>query len=133
MNTFSFHKLVFALLLLLESCNFSDSTRQLGDGYFFRNEGGKIKDILCEDPKGGEVPATVIAYGYDENFIIAKQKPKLPQDALYDNEYNYKKGSNAIYYWIVIKDKHSVLGPLAYDEYQEARNKFKIPDELKVE
>lgn len=72
----------FCLILLIASCS-SDVTKDLGDGYFLRDEGGNVKDILCEQPNSGEIPATIIDYDFDNNFIIAKQKPKLPQDPLY--------------------------------------------------
>jgi len=133
MNTLYSYKVVFAAMLFLQSCNFTDSTKQLGDGYFFRNEGDMIKDILSERPNGGEVPAKVIDFAYDQNFIIAKQKPKLPQDALYNKKHYYKKGPDAVYYWIVIKGVRSVLGPLDDDEYKEARKKYNVPDKLELE
>ncbi|MDH5415244.1 MAG: DUF3997 domain-containing protein [Flavobacteriaceae bacterium] len=130
MATKIFRRFFFVLMLFTQSCNLSDSTKHLGEGYFYRNEGGNIKDILCEHPTGGEIPATVIDYTYDENFIIAKQKPKLPQDPLYEKEYYYRGGANGEYYWIVIKYSHVVLGPLSDVEYKEMRKKHKIPGKL---
>ena len=84
--------MVFCIALILQCCT-SDYTENLGGGYFFRNEGGDLKDILSKEPKGGEVPSTVIAFDYDKNFIIAKQRPKLPQDILYEKNYNYELGA----------------------------------------
>ncbi len=60
--------MVFCIALILQCCT-SDYTENLGGGYFFRNEGGDLKDILSKEPKGGEVPSTVIAFNYDKNFI----------------------------------------------------------------
>ena len=62
-----------------------------------------VKDILCKKANGGEIPATVTNFDFNDEFIIAKQKPKLPQDPLYDNNYKYNRGDKEYYYWIIIK------------------------------
>jgi len=121
--------ILFGVVFLLQGCT-SDYTKNLGGGYFFRNEGGDIKDILCKKPKGGEIPATVIAFDYDRKFIIAKQNPKLPQDILYENEYHYELGADTIYFWVIIKENHLVLGPLKEEEFREVREKYKISKRL---
>lgn len=122
--------LIFITSLLFQSCNLSDTTEMLGDGYFFRNEGNTIKDILCEVPGGGQVPATVIDYKYDKSFIIAKQKPKLPQDILYDKKYNYDNGDNDFYYWLIVKNEHTVLGPYNLLEFKNIKVKYNVPEGL---
>lgn len=121
--------IVLSFVLILQCCT-SDYTKNLGGGYFFRNEGGDLQDILCEEPKGGEIPSTVIAYDYDKNFIIALQRPKLPQDILYKKNYNYESGANTTYYWLIIKKNHLVFGPLKENEFIEVKKKYKIPESL---
>jgi len=121
---------VFFITLTLHSCNFSDSTENLGDDYLYRNEGGTIKDILSKKANGGEIPATVKSFDFNEKFIIAKQKPKLPQDPLYDNDYKYNRGEKEYYYWIIIKESNFVLGPLSLEEFNDQKNKYKIPNNL---
>lgn len=122
--------MIFSVALILQCCT-SDYTENLGGGYFFRNEGGDIKDILCKKPKGGEIPSTVIAFDYDKNFIIAKQRPKLPQDILYEKNYNYELGVDSTYFWLIIKKSHLVLGPLNEKEFREVRERYEIPESLK--
>jgi hypothetical protein len=119
-------------ILLLLSCT-SDVIKDLGDGYFLREEGAYVKDILCEKPNGKEIPAGVIAYDFEENFIIAIQKPKLPQDPLYDKHYNYKRGGNKFYYWIINKKNHVVIGPMDKLEFQKKREKHRISESLALE
>ncbi len=114
---------------MLQCCT-SDYTENLGGGYFFRNEGGDLKDILCEEPKGGEIPSTVIAYDYDQNFLIALQRPKLPQDILYEKKYTSKSGADTTYYWLIVKKNHLVFGPLMENEFIEARKRYNIPESL---
>jgi hypothetical protein len=122
----------FCLILLLLSCT-SDVIKDLGEGYFLREEGADVKDILCEKPNGKEIPASVIAYDFDKDFIIAKQKPKLPQDPLYDKKYNYKRGGEEFYYWIINKKKHIVIGPMDKLEFQKEREKHRISESLALE
>ena len=96
---------------------------------FFRNEGGDIKDILCKNQR--EKSSTVIAFDYDKNFIIAKQRPKLSQDILYEKNYNYELGVDTTYFWLIIKKSHLVLGPLNEKEFREVRERYEIPESLK--
>ncbi len=123
--------MVFCVALILQCCS-SDYTENLGGGYFFRNEGGDLKDILSKELKGGEIPSTVIAFDYDKNFIIAKQRPKLPQDILYEKNYNYELGADTTYFWLIIKKSRLVLGPLKEKEFREVREKHKVPESLKL-
>jgi|SRR5690554_727517 len=122
--------MVFCVAVILQSCT-SDYTENLGDGYFFRNEGGDLKDILSKEPKGGEIPSTVIAFDYDKNFIIAKQRPKLPQDILYEKSYNYELGADTTYFWLIVKKNHLVLGPLEKKEFRDVRERYEVPESLK--
>jgi hypothetical protein len=121
----------FLIVLFLYSC--SDTYENLGNGYFYRYEGGPNNDILCENSEGGFIPATVIAYAFDELFIIAKQKPKIPQDILYDKEFNYQENYLGEYYWIIIKKKNKVLGPLSLNDFETLRIKLDIPNNLILE
>ena len=127
-------KFYFAMIFLLslQCCN-SDYTKSLGKDYFYRDEGGDIVDILCKKAKGGQIPSKVVSFDFDHKFIIAKQKPKLPQDPLYDKDYKYSKGDNEFYYWLIVKDKHIVLGPFDEIEYLEIRKKYEVSEKLKFE
>lgn len=120
---------IFFIALILQSCS-SDDFKNLGNDYFYRNEGGNIKDIHCKKANGGEIPATVIAYDFDDNFIIAKQKPKLPQDPLYDKDYEYNRGDKEFYYWLIVKNENLVLGPFNLEEFNIQRSKHKVPAKL---
>lgn len=112
------------------SCT-SDSTESLGNGYFYRDEGGDIKDILSKNPNGVEIPSTILDYAYNDTIILAKQKPKLPQDPLYKKTYQYND-KNQIYYWIVIKEDNINYGPLNKREYKALRKKLNIPINLQL-
>jgi hypothetical protein len=116
---------------MLQFCN-SDYTVKLGKGYFFRYESENIKDILSSNEDGAEVPATVLEYACNNSVIIAKQRPKLPQDILYKGDYVYLRNNDNIYYWIIIKHENKGYGPLLIEEYKELRNKLKIPVELQL-
>ena len=124
--------IVFLVLFIISSCT-SDVTIPLGQDYFYRDEGGNIKDILCERTESKAfIPATIIAYKYNNNYIIARQRPILPQDVLYDRQFEYRKGLNHDYYWIIIKDKDSLYGPLETTEYKELFYELMIPHNLDV-
>lgn len=107
----------------------SDQTNTIWDGCFYRNEGANTKDILCSAPGSGEVPGTVTGYEYDDNFLIASQKPKIPGESLYSKTYEYDD-SEAEYYWIVIRSPRAFVGPLTADQYVEMREQYGVPDDL---
>lgn len=115
-------------IFLLQVCSVgTDKTVKLSAGYYYRDEGGNIKDILCENPDGGEIPSEVVDFDYNQNFIIAKQKPKIPQDPLYSRTYVYENGIIQYYYWIIIHEKRLVLGPLSEDEFKLHIKEYSIP------
>lgn len=107
---------LYCLILIIQGCT-SDYSKYLGKGYFYRDEGGEIKDILCERPNGKEIPATVLDYAYNNKYIIVKQKPKLPQDPLYNRDYEYHNGESALYFWIILKEKDIAFGPMDKTEF----------------
>ena len=123
-------KIIVLVLLLIGVNSCSDYTKYLGDGYYYRYEGGDIKDISNEWPHRGQIPSTVVDYAYNRRFILASQVPKLPQDILYEKEYEYKEGPNAVYYWIIDKKKHIVYGPLVFYEYVKFRKKLNIKEDF---
>ncbi len=123
--------LLVCIAFLIQGCNFStDCIKKLSGDYYFRNDGGDIKDILCEKPNGGEIPSTIIDFDYDKRFIIAKQKPKIPQDPLYNKDYQYKDGFNKIYFWLIVHEKNLVLGPFSEEEFAIIRKEYNVPDNL---
>ena len=122
------------LLLSSNSCApGGDLVDELDGGYFFRDEGGTIKDIFCNNANGGEVPATVTGYGSNELFIVASQVPKLPPDPLYDRVHYHSNGGSATYYWIIDIKGDSVRGPLSREDHQEGRSLLRIADDLVIE
>lgn len=51
-------------------------------------------------------------------------------DPLYEKIYDYKKGRNYIYYWIIIIKNDSLIGPLSKSEFEIEVIKNKIPKDL---
>jgi hypothetical protein len=124
--------IVIIFTLLLQGCNFSDSSENLGNDYYYRHEGDDLNDIYNKhpNPNGREIPANVVDYDFDDNIRIAKQKPKLPQDPLYEKDYKYNRGAKKFYYWLIIKNENIVLGPFDLEEFNIRRNKYRVSDEL---
>lgn len=82
--------------------------------------------VIRKDPKrssGGlqVVPPTVFAYGWNEDFILAKRHPRK----------NYRKVDTSITYWYIIEvTSGDVHGPLNEDEFRKLRTKLKVPEEI---
>lgn len=121
---------IFLDLLTFQSCG--DSSEGLGGGYVYRYEGSDYREIFSEKPHRGHIPPDVISYDVDGKFIIAKQKPRLPQDILIEEEYVYANGADAEYFWIVIKDSSLVLGPMSETQFNQARITHGVPKNLKL-
>ena len=118
------------IIMLFISC--TDTTENLGSDFFYRNEGSDIKDILSHKAQIGEIPATVVSFDYNSDFIIAKQKPKIPGDPLYEKEYLYKRGINVYYYWLILKKSKQIYGPLDFSEFIKLKFKYRVPEELQL-
>ncbi len=116
----------FFILASFIACS-SDYSRNLGDGYMFRHEGPTLNDILFKD---GEIPANVICFSYNKDFILAIQKPIFFQDPLYEKVHTYPNGDTVLYYWIVIKESSFVWGPLNRDEFNKIVHRFNVPKRL---
>lgn len=119
------NKIWLLILILLFGC--SDYTEDLGCGYFFRNEGIDIKDILCRNEHGAEIPSTIVEYRFDKEYIVAKQKPKIPQEPLYKYKYEYAEGNDCYYYWVITKRNNEAYGPLNEKDYRAICENLKIP------
>ena len=116
----------YLLLISIFFNNCSDYTKNLGNRYFYRDEGGEIKDIFCEYPNGGAIPPTVVSFVYNRKFIIVKQKPLYPPEYLY-KQYTYPNGYDTFYYWLIIKKEHLLFGPLSKSELDSLKIKYNIP------
>lgn len=116
------------LLALLISCS-NDSSIDLSGGYFLILEGKGGNLIGNRSVSTREIPSDVISYNFNDQFIIAKQKPG-PTDNVIFNPTIYKDGRNKIYYWLIVHDKKLVLGPMNEQEFDNASLLFKVPKSL---
>ena len=105
--------------------NYDNDTIRLGKGIVY----DKInKHILCS--YATDIPPYVIAYDYDRNYIIVKQRPQYKEYVIYDR-INYPLGKNYTYYWIIIKRNKEVIGPLSYEDFIKKKQIYNVPDKLK--
>jgi len=116
--------------VVLQSCNYDDN-KNLGSSFVYYDDHRMIASSTGES---GGVPSTVLEYNYDKSFIIAAQKPieNDPNVLLYDMEYEYKDGYNSVYYWMILKVNQKVIGPMSKSEFLEAREKYNVPKDLKL-
>lgn len=128
--TILLHLFIFFTLLQIFSRCTNDYTKNLGGGYFYRHDGYPSNSIHSKHSNGGEIPSAVLDYNYNKIFIIAKQRPILTQDILYKT-YEYQLGKDTTYYWIIIKNKTLVIGPLDSILYEKKRIEYNIPNTLK--
>jgi hypothetical protein len=109
-----------------------DYTKELSGGYFFRCEGSSTNDILPHTPNKREIPANVISYAFNKDFIIALQKPNELDDPLYEGTPQYSYGRDTTYYWLIVHAKNQVVGPLNQQEYETALIAYKVPQSLRL-
>ncbi|MDD2386983.1 MAG: DUF3997 domain-containing protein [Bacteroidales bacterium] len=118
----------FFIILILQSCNYNND-KNLGDGFVYYSDHEMISNSTGTY---GEIPSTILEYKHNEKFIIATQKPieNDPNALLYDTEYDYKEGCDAVYYWIILKETKTTIGPMTKVEFIEAREKHNISENL---
>jgi hypothetical protein len=117
------------LLTFLYSC--SDYSKELGGNYFLNVEGKNINVILNHRPNTKGIPPAILKYNYNNDFIIAEQKPNI-NDNILDETANYKNGRDSLYYWIIVKKNSLCLGPFNLNEFNEAKLKNIVPETLKL-
>ncbi len=67
------------------------------------------------------VPRTVFAYGWNDDFILAKRHPEKKD----------RKVDTSVTYWYIIEvTSGDVHGPLNEDEFRKLRTKLKVPEEI---
>ena len=110
--------------IFLSSC--SDSTKELSGNYFLRKEGRDLNDIFCYLATGSEIPANIISYNFNDDFIIASQMPKMTDDPLY-SETHYFNGRDSMYFWLIIHKSKLVLGPLTKSQFEKALSTYNVP------
>lgn len=106
---------------------------ELGGGYVFRSQGEFFRDIYCEDTNrtvGVGIPIAVLDYTFNNNFIIARQKPDNMTLNHGPFDYYYKSNGNDVYYWIIVKKERRAIGPLDKEEYIRARFELNIQKSL---
>ncbi|HNY80559.1 MAG: DUF3997 domain-containing protein [Sedimentisphaerales bacterium] len=69
------------------------------------------------------VPAMVFAYGWNKDFIIAKQHPPYPKES-------HRIDKNTTYWYLIEVARRKVHGPLSEDKFRELRNELRVPSKL---
>lgn len=95
---------VIVLFFLAGLC--STDRVNLGEGYYFYKD---RKDILGGKTNG--VPPIVEHYWKNSRYILVRQHPKWPPEAIYGTV-NYPYGYGMKYYWVIDKEKDTIQGPM---------------------
>jgi hypothetical protein len=108
----------FAIALCLSACNlgFSRDEPLVGPYSLIAVDTAEDISICRKEGKGatGRIPATVVAVGYDQHYIVAQQRP-----------HNDPARTN-FYYLHIGKDE--VTGPLTVGEFAVKQAELSLPD-----
>ncbi|MCP4609128.1 MAG: DUF3997 domain-containing protein [Planctomycetes bacterium] len=121
----------FAVAIFVGGCCFFHLPaykEDLGNGYIvYAADVMRDVSISRKDPKRSSswgiqvIPPTVFAYGWNDNFILAKRHPKKKD----------RKVDTSVAYWYIIEvTSGDVHGPLNEDEFHKLRTEFKVPEEI---
>jgi hypothetical protein len=119
---------IYAIVILVGGCPFSGLAYEedLVNGYaVWATDTIEDAAIVLKD-KGNSgavhvVPMTVFAYGWNDDFIIAKRHPEKK---------NRKVNTSLTYWYIVEVASGDVHGPLSENEFDKLRTELKVPPEL---
>ena len=118
---------ICAVVMLVGGCPFMGLVYEedLVSGYAVWATDTVEDAAIVRKDKGGSgaavvVPAMVTAYGWNDDFIIAKQHPEKD-----------RKVNKSITYWYIVEVASSnVHGPLSEDDFNELRTKLKVSAEI---
>lgn len=114
-----FFVFIVVTLLICELSLCSNDRVNLGSGYYFYTD---RRDILGNKING--IPPTVENYWKDRHYIVVKQRPRWPPEAIY-GVIDYPDGYDVDYYWVIDKTNNTVQGPLdsaAFYKYIQVKN-----------
>ena len=118
----------FAVAIFIGGCFLGPIYEEdLGNGYVVRAE-DVMRDarIVRKDPNRASgfvrvVPPTVFAYGWNDDFILAKRHPVK----------EIRKVDTSITYWYIVEvASGNVHGPLSEGEFNKLKTKLKVPAEI---
>lgn len=127
--------LYLLILSLLSGCLGFDIKQKVVGNYYLiaTDEEEQLSLSYCEPSDqngcGGIIEGTVFAVGFNANYIIVKQHPRIFPNPPNKNITNY--------YILPLKDtmnwrtKNGLIGPLTLDQFNEKRKELNIPDSLK--
>ena len=122
---------IFAVAILVVGCPSMGVAYEedLGNGYVVRaTDVMEQAEIFKREKEGSNitsistvVPETVFAYGWNDDFILAKRHPKKKDE----------KVDTSITYWYIVEvASGKVHGKLSEDEFNKLRTELKVPAEI---
>ena len=118
---------IFTVAILVAGCPEGLAYEEdLVDGYaVWAVDTMEYAAVVYKDKGGtgatGVVPRTVFAYGWNDDFILAKRHPERKDG----------KVDTTVTYWYIIEvASGDVHGPLNEDEFRKLRTKLKVPEEI---
>ncbi len=120
------------IAVLLVGCGggVSDKTVDLPGDYQFVSESVNDKVIVPRQMFKHDmfVPCSVQKYVWNSKFILAKQK--ATKECFVKNKNRQSIGE--FYYWVILVQGKTVLGPLSEREYIDVRGLHGVPEKLSL-
>jgi len=118
----------FAVAILMVGCPFMGLAYEedLVNGYAVwatdvMEQAAVVKKHEGSSSATSVVPATVFAYGWNDDFILAKRHPVK----------EFTKVDTSLTYWYIVEvASGNVHGPLSEGEFNKLRTKLKVPAEI---
>ena len=123
--------LLLSFIFLLFFTVFDDGLYELGDDFCYYED---LAAVMNDNIDLTDIPPKILSYQYDDNFIVAKQKPRRYKEFnyTYNEGYKYFKGLDSEYYWIIKKKEKKVFGPLEYSQFIRLCDEFYVPENLRL-
>jgi len=102
----------------------SDSVQELSNGYIFVGEGAGNEFIVRsgDNYENFVIPCSVVSYNYNEDFIIAAQRP--------NNDCFLEEDERKLNFWIISHKQENTIGPLTIDQFLKKRKELNIDENL---
>ena len=103
--------LLLSFIFLLFFTVFDDGLYELGDDFCYYED---LAAVMNDNIDLTDIPPKILSYQYDDNFIVAKQKPRRYKEFnyTYNEDYKYSKGLDSEYYWIIKKKREKSFRPI---------------------
>jgi hypothetical protein len=130
--------LLFIALFSILGCSLESEHNLGSDFYLLGDQENTVVSKKVPNKRGvydDVILGKIEDYEFDKKFILIYRNASESSRIYFENHplWEAQKGKDTLQYWIIDKERNSIIGPLRKSEYLVNRKEMKIPSDLKLQ